>query len=111
MDCLFCKIIKKEVPAAVIFEDNDFLAFNDINPIAPVHLLIIPKKHIASVDYLQENDKELVGSLILLAKRIAKDKGLDKTGYRLTFNAGPNAGQTVEHLHLHLIGGKKLLWR
>ncbi|MDO8424360.1 MAG: histidine triad nucleotide-binding protein, partial [bacterium] len=96
-DCLFCKIVKKELDSAVIYEDNDFLAFQDINPIAPVHLLIVPKKHIPSVDYLQERDKELVGGLFLVAKKIAREKNLNKTGYRLVFNVGPDAGQTVEH--------------
>lgn len=110
MDCLFCKIAEKEIPSNLIYEDTGSLVFSDINPIAPVHLLIIPKKHIPSVDYLGESDKELVGSLLLVAKKIAKEKGLNKTGYRLIFNVGPDAGQTVEHLHLHLLGGKKLPW-
>lgn len=108
MDCIFCKIVKKELPSTLLYEDNDFLAFQDINPVAPVHLLIVPKKHILSVDYLEESDKELIGSIFLVAKKIAREKGLEKTGYRLSFNVGPDAGQTVEHLHLHLMGGKKL---
>lgn len=110
-DCLFCKIIKKELSSSIVYQDDDFLAFCDINPLAPVHLLIVPKKHIPSVDYLEESDKELVGRIFLVAKKIARGKGVDKSGYRLIFNVGPDAGQSVEHLHLHLIGGKELPWR
>ena len=107
-ECIFCKIIKKELPSKIIYEEGDFLAFQDINPVAPVHLLIIPKKHIPSADHLEEHDKELVGGLFLFAKKITKKNGLNKTGYRLIFNVGPDAGQTVEHLHLHLLSGKIL---
>lgn len=109
-DCLFCKIVNKELPSSVIHQDHDFLAFKDIHPIAPFHFLVIPKKHIPSVDHLEELDKELIGGLILVAKSIARQQGLDKAGYRLILNVGKDAGQTVEHLHLHLLGGKKLKW-
>lgn len=110
MDCLFCKIIKKEMPAEIIYEDDDFISFKDINPIAPIHFLIIPKKHIASVNHLESEDKELVGKLFLTAKKIAREQGLSDQGYRLVFNVGKNAGQVVDHLHLHLLGGKTLNW-
>jgi histidine triad (HIT) family protein len=109
-DCLFCKIVKKELPSKIVYEDDNFFAFNDINPIAPIHILIIPKKHIPSVNHLEAQDKELIGELFLVAQRIARTEKAIETGYRLVFNVGENAGQTVEHLHLHLLGGKKLLW-
>ncbi len=110
MDCLFCKIANKEVPAEIVYEDEKFIAFNDIKPVTPVHLLIIPKKHIPSINHLESRDKELIGELFLVAQKIARDEGVDKTGYRLIFNMGKDAGQTVDHLHLHLLGGKKLPW-
>lgn len=110
MDCLFCKIANKEVPAEIVYEDDKFIAFNDIKPVTPVHLLIIPKKHIPSINHLESRDKELIGGLFLVAQKIARAEGVDKTGYRLIFNMGKDAGQTVDHLHLHLLGGKKLPW-
>lgn len=110
IDCVFCKIINKELPAEIAYEDNNFLVIKDIKPKSPVHLLIIPKKHILSVNYLESKDKELIGELFLVAQKIAKTKGTAETGYRLIFNVGPDAGQTVEHLHLHLMGGRKLPW-
>lgn len=107
--CIFCKIAKKEIPTEnILYEDNKIIAFKDILPKAPVHIVIIPKKHICSVDNLEVKDKTLIGELILVAKKIAKKKGVSKTGYRLIFNKGKDAGQTIEHLHLHLLGGKKL---
>lgn len=110
MDCIFCKIVKKEIPAEIIYQDDNVLAFNDIEPVAPVHVLIIPKEHIPSAGHLSEKNKSLAGELILAAQKIAEDKGISKNGYRLIFNVGRDAGQTVDHLHLHLIGGKKLSW-
>lgn len=110
MDCIFCKIVKKEIPADVVYEDDKIIAFKDIHPVAPVHLLIIPRKHIPSINHLEIKDKTLIGELFLTAQKIAREKGVDKTGYRLTFNIGKDAGQTVDHLHLHLIGGKELPW-
>lgn len=101
MDCLFCKIIKKELPSEIVYEDDKILAFKDINPRAPVHFLIVPKKHIPSVDHLEFQDKELMGDLILAAQKIAKEKKL--RGYRLQINVGRSAGQIVDHLHLHLL--------
>jgi len=110
MNCIFCQIAKKDLPAAIIYEDEKVIAFKDINPIAPIHYLIIPKKHIASVNRLEAQDKELVGEMFLAAKKIAKDQGIADNGYRLVFNVGKDSGQMVDHLHLHLLGGKKLLW-
>lgn len=110
MNCIFCQIAKRELPATIIYEDESIVAFKDINPIAPIHYLIIPKKHIDSVNQLEPEDKELVGELFLVAKKIAKTEGIADNGYRLVFNVGKNSGQMVEHLHLHLLGGKKLLW-
>jgi histidine triad (HIT) family protein len=109
-DCIFCKIVDKELPSRIIYEDNKFIAFKDVNPKAPVHLLIIPKKHIPSVNHIEPQDADLVGKLILVAQKIAKKEGVSESGYRLIFNIGKNAGQTVDHLHLHLLGGKKLPW-
>lgn len=103
MDCIFCKIIKGEIPKAKVFENDSFVAFNDINPKASVHILVIPKKHIESVKDLKDNDKELVGELILTAQKIAKEKNLE--GYRLVVNVGRGGGQIVDHLHLHLLSG------
>jgi len=111
MDCLFCKIINREIPSEIVYEDEKFFVFKDINPIAPVHILIIPKKHIHSINHLEVEDKELIGELFLTAKKIAKDLKIIESGYRLVFNVGKEAGQTVDHLHLHLIGGKKLGWQ
>ena len=98
------------MPAEIIYEEGKIIAFKDANPVAPIHLLIIPKKHILSVNHLAEEDKELIGELFLVAQKLAREYGIDKSGYRLIFNIGKDAGQTVDHLHLHLIGGKKLMW-
>lgn len=110
MNCLFCKIANKETLAEIVYEDEKVVAFKDIHPKAPLHLLIIPKKHIPSVDHLESEDQRLMGELFLVAQKIARAEGVDKTGYRLIFNIGKDAGQTVDHLHLHLLGGKKLPW-
>lgn len=109
-DCLFCKIINKEIPADIVYEDDDFFAFKDINPQSPIHLLVVPKKHIPSVNHFESEDKELIGRLFLVAKGIARDQGVAEEGYRLIINVGKKAGQTVDHLHLHLLGGKTLPW-
>jgi histidine triad (HIT) family protein len=109
-NCLFCKIANKEMPAGIVYEDDKFIAFTDIKPVAPTHLLIIPKKHIPSIDRLGREDTELIGELFLVAQKLTRKYGIDKTGYRLVFNVGKDAGQTVDHLHLHLIGGKRLPW-
>ncbi|MGB2762637.1 MAG: histidine triad nucleotide-binding protein [Minisyncoccales bacterium] len=107
MSCLFCQIINKEIPADIIYEDEKFVVFKDIKPKAPIHLLILPKKHIPSVQHLEIEDKELIGELFLLAKKIAKKRGIAEKGYKLVFNVGRGGGQIIEHLHLHLIAGWK----
>lgn len=110
MDCIFCKIVDKLIPSEVIYEDNHFLVFKDIFPKSSLHILIIPKKHIFSVNHLEESDREIMGDILLLAKKMAKEQGVSETGYRIVFNTGKDAGQTVDHLHLHLMGGEKLPW-
>lgn len=107
-DCIFCKIIKKEIPVKIEYENDEILAFPSNAPQAPVHLLIIPKKHVKNVNEIEESDAQLIGKLIIVGKNLAKEKNIDQTGYRLTLNIGPHSGQTVDHLHLHLLGGKML---
>jgi histidine triad (HIT) family protein len=109
MDCLFCKIINKKAPADIVYENDKTICFKDINPVAPVHILIVPKKHIGSINDISEEDKELMGELLLVAKKVAKDLGVDK-GYKLAFNVGEEGGQIVPHLHLHLVSGKISRW-
>lgn len=111
MSCIFCQIANKELPSEIIYEDGNVVAFKDIRPIAPTHYLIIPKKHIDSVNRLEPEDRELAGEMLLIAKKIAKEQGIAENGYRLVFNVGKDSGQMVDHLHLHLIGGKKLQWQ
>lgn len=103
-NCIFCKIIKKEMPAKIEYEDDQVMAFWDIKPATPTHILIVPKEHIQSANYLKEKNKELVGKLILVAVDLAKKKKIDQKGYRLVVNTGPWAGQIINHLHLHLLG-------
>ncbi len=107
MDCIFCKIIKGEAPAEIIHQDENFVVFKDIHPKAPVHILIVPKKHIVSINHLEEVDKELMGELFLVAAKIAQVAGIRDSGYKLVFNVGRGGGQLVDHLHLHLLGGWK----
>jgi histidine triad (HIT) family protein len=106
--CIFCKIAAKVIPAAVVYEDNDVIAFRDAHPIAPVHILIIPKKHIASIANIEEEDTLLMGKLIATAKKIAEDLKISEKGYKLLFRVGEHGGQEVGHIHLHLIGGARL---
>lgn len=105
-DCIFCKIVNKEIPSEIVYEDDKIIAFKDINPQTPIHLLIVPKKHILSVDHVEIQDKTLMGDLILVAQKIAKEKNL--SGYKLQINVGRNGGQIIDHLHLHLLSGKLL---
>jgi len=107
-DCIFCRIIKHEVPAEIVYEDQELIAFPDINPDAPIHILIVPKQHIESLNELEASDTLLAGKILRLAGKIAKEKGIDKSGYRVRINTGPDAGQIIKHLHVHLVGGKKL---
>jgi len=106
--CVFCKIAKKEIPADIVYEDKDIIAFRDLHPIAPVHILVIPKKHIASVTDISEEDTMLMGKLVAAAKKIAEDLKISKDGYKLLIRVGEHGGQEVEHVHLHLIGGARL---
>jgi len=107
MNCIFCKIAQKAAPAEIIYEDEKFLVFKDIHPKAPLHLLIIPKKHIPSINHLELQDKELMGELFLLSQKIAREKRVAEKGYKLVFNVGRGGGQLIDHLHLHLLAG----WR
>lgn len=107
-ECIFCRIVAGEVPGDIVYQDEDFLAFRDILPKAPTHVLIIPKTHITSVAELTEGQQKLAGRLIIIAKNLAEKEGIAKKGYRLVINCGPEGGQLVPHLHLHLIGGRKL---
>lgn len=109
-DCLFCKIIRKEIPAKIVFEDNKMLAFEDIKPQAQVHILIIPKFHIEKTSDLTEANIHMIGELVLAAKRIAKERGVEASGYRIVLNCNKDAGQEVFHLHMHLLGGRKFTW-
>ncbi|TGK00235.1 histidine triad nucleotide-binding protein [Leptospira langatensis] len=109
-NCLFCKIIKKEIPAKIEFEDENLLAFYDISPQAPTHLLVIPKKHIVSLDQAEASDKALIGEILFRVSEIAKSLGLDKEGFRVVNNSGALGGQTVFHLHFHLLGGRQMKW-
>ena len=108
-NCLFCKIIKKEIPSTIVYEDEVSLAFEDISPQAPVHFLVIPKEHLQSAKDINENNKELMGHLLHVASKLAKEKNLDE-GYRIVNNCGVNGGQTVDHIHFHVLGKRKMLW-
>ncbi len=108
-NCLFCKIARKEIPSKILYEDDLSLAFEDINPEAPVHFLVIPKEHISSLKEMEESHKDLMGHLVHVASKLAKDKDLDD-GYRLVNNCGSDGGQTVDHLHFHVLGKRKMLW-
>jgi histidine triad (HIT) family protein len=109
-DCLFCKIVNREIPASIVYEDGRLLAFNDINPQAPTHILVIPKQHIATLNDLSPEHDSMVGELVRRAAAIASDRGLSSGGFRVVFNTNREAGQTVFHIHLHLIGGRRMTW-
>lgn len=110
MDCIFCKIAEKQVPSKILYEDDRSLAFEDIAPQAPVHVLVIPKRHITSSLELKEGDQELIGHLFLVANKVAREKGIAEKGFRLVINSGREAGQTVFHLHIHILGGRAMHW-
>jgi len=110
MDCLFCKIAAGEIKANVIYQDDTVVAFEDINPQAPTHTLIIPRKHIPTTLDLTPDDEALVGHLCTVAAKLAREKGIDAAGFRLVFNTNRDAGQEVFHIHLHLLGGRKMSW-
>lgn len=110
MDCLFCKIASREIPSDIVYEDDQVLAFNDINPVAPHHVLIIPREHIATLNDLTEEHKFLTGHILHTAQHLAKQLGIAESGYRVVYNCNRGAGQAVFHIHLHLIGGRGLSW-
>jgi histidine triad (HIT) family protein len=108
--CIFCRIVQREIPTKFLHEDDHTVAFADINPQAPVHLLVVPKRHIESVDVLKDSDAALIGHLILTCTRLAREKGIAGAGYRLVANTGFDGGQTVSHLHVDLLGGRAMTW-
>jgi histidine triad (HIT) family protein len=107
---LFEKIVAREIPAKIVFEDEDVLAFHDVNPQAPVHVLIVPKRAISRLAQTSESDQALLGKLILTAAKVARDLGVSESGYRVVINSGPDAGESVPHLHVHLLGKRALAW-
>jgi len=109
-ECIFCKIARHEIPSQIVYEDEDVVAFKDLNPVAPVHILIIPKKHISGVMAVTDENSDILGKIFLAAKTLASDTGIDKTGFRVVANHGKEAGQSVFHLHFHLLGGRALSW-
>jgi histidine triad (HIT) family protein len=111
VDCIFCQIAAGKIPSELLYEDEELVAFRDINPQAPTHLLIVPRKHIPSSAELDTADLPLIGRMVTVANRLAEEAGIEKTGYRLVINCGEEGGQVVPHLHLHLLGGKRLAGR
>lgn len=109
-ECIFCKIANEEIPADVVYQNDDLVAFRDLNPQAPTHILVIPRRHIPTTNDLAEEDGELMGKLILAARDIARQEGIAESGYRTVLNCNAGAGQTVFHIHLHLLGGRPLGW-
>lgn len=109
-DCIFCEIVHKRMQSDIVYEDPDVVAFSDINPQAPVHVLVVPRLHIESVQDLSTDQVELMGKMIMVAKEIARKTNVDESGFRLVINNGVNGGQTVSHLHLHLLGGRRMTW-
>ena len=110
MSCLFCKIVAGEIPAAKVYEDDQLIAFKDINPQAPMHVLVVPKRHVATLNDLSAADDGLVGAMVRRAAAIAKEQGFDGPGYQTVFNCNAQAGQTVFHIHLHVFGGRTMTW-
>ena len=109
-DCIFCKIIRKEIPASIVYEDERMIAFDDINPQAPVHVLLIPKEHFPSLNEIPEEKKVVLSHLLLKARDIAREKGIGKRGYRIVLNTARESGQDVLHIHFHLLGGRQMSW-
>ena len=108
--CLFCKIINKEIPASMVFEDEKMIAFNDINPQAPIHVLLIPREHFSSLNEIPEEKKNILSHLLLKARQIAQEKEIAEKGYRIVLNTARDSGQEVFHIHLHLLGGRRMQW-
>ena len=109
-DCLFCKMVSREIPSKIVFENDSVMAFRDIDPKAPTHILVIPKKHIQSINELGPDDQSLAGEILLAAKTIAKAEGIEPSGFRTVFNTNDDGGQTVFHIHMHVLGGRRLSW-
>ncbi len=109
-DCVFCGIARKQVPATVLYEDRDVMAFRDLRPQAPIHLLVIPKQHLASLAEAGPAHRDLLGNLLLIGSRLAREQGLTENGFRVVLNTGRNGGQSVSHLHLHVLGGRAMGW-
>jgi len=109
-NCLFCKIIAGQVPSEMVYKDKEVVAFKDINPVTPVHVMVVPVKHIVSLATMSEKDTPIVGKMAAAANKVAKDMGIAEKGYRLIINSGPDAGQVIQHLHMHLLGGRNLKW-
>jgi histidine triad (HIT) family protein len=109
-DCIFCKIINKEIPASIVYEDERIIAFDDINPQAPVHILLIPKEHFPSLNEIPEGKKDVLSHLLFKAREIAQEKEIGEKGYRIVLNTGRESGQDVLHIHFHLLGGRKMSW-
>ena len=107
-NCIFCKIIRGEIPSDIVYEDEEIIAFRDIHPAAPIHILVIPKKHIPALTHLEKEDESLIGKIYTIINKIAEKEGLAQKGFRVIVNCGEDGGQEVEHLHFHLLGGKKL---
>ncbi len=108
MDCIFCKIINKEIPSTIIYEDEEIVAFKDINPQAPVHIVVIPKKHIEKITDIEKQDEAVIGKIYAVINQIAEEQGIAQDGFRVIINCGENGGQEVKHIHFHLLGGTKL---
>lgn len=109
-DCIFCKIVNREIPTEFIYEDDKVVAFNDISPQAPVHILVIPKEHIPSLREVNDNNSHIIGHIHVVINKIAKDKGLSEEGFRVVNNCGDHGGQTVGHVHFHILGGRQMKW-
>lgn len=107
-DCIFCKIMAGEIPGEIVYRDDEIVAFRDINPVAPTHILVIPVKHVVTINEFSDDEMPLVGKMIGIARKLAIEEGISEDGYRLVINNGENAAQIIKHLHLHLIGGRKL---
>jgi len=108
VNCIFCKIAAGEIPGEILYQDEEVIAFRDIEPLAPIHLLIIPRRHIPSLTHLSDTDAPLIGHMVIIANQLARDEGIAGSGYRLVINCGEHGGQLVTHLHMHLLGGKRL---
>jgi len=110
MSCIFCQIVEGKIPAKIVLDEPDLLVFRDINPVAPTHLLVIPKRHIASISELRQDEAHIIGSMFLAARRVAEMENVATRGFRTVINSGLDAGQTVFHVHLHVIGGRSMTW-